>query len=93
MNRSMRLSTFYSRTALANQMAEQLLNPGILDSNLRSCLFLSGQRRTGKTTFLKQDLIPALEARGAIVIYIDLWSDPKANPTTLVHRAARCHTR
>jgi hypothetical protein len=83
----MSASTLFSRAELANQMAEQLLRPGILDSNLRSGLFLSGQRRTGKTTFLKQDLIPSLEQRGAIVIYVDLWSDPQANPALLVHNA------
>ncbi|WP_024302999.1 AAA family ATPase [Pseudogulbenkiania sp. MAI-1] len=85
----MSTSTFFSRAQLARQMADQLLNPGILDANLRSGLFLSGQRRTGKTTFLKQDLIPILEERGAIVIYVDLWSDPQANPATLVHNAIK----
>ena len=85
----MSASTFFSRAYLANQMAGQLLSPGILDANLRSGLFLSGQRRTGKTTFLKQDLIPILEERGAIVVYVDLWSDPQANPATLVHNAIK----
>jgi hypothetical protein len=31
----------------------------VLDEGLRSGLFLSGLRRTGKTTFLVNDLIPA----------------------------------
>lgn len=79
--------TLFHRTALADQMARQLLRPGLLDQGLRSGLFLSGLRRTGKTTFLRQDLIPALEARGAIVIYVDLWTDTRANPATLIHTA------
>src|ERR1051325_5051328 len=74
---------------LAQEMAAQLLRPGALDQALRSGLFLSGVRRTGKTTFLKQDLIPALEADGAIVIYVDLWSDTSVSPCDLLQRAVR----
>ena len=70
-------------------MAQQLLSPSFLDTSLRSGLFLSVQRRVGKTTFLAGDLIPALEGRGAIVIYVDLWSQPQANPADLVHAAIR----
>jgi hypothetical protein len=79
----------FHRPALAEQMARQLLRPGLLDQGLRSGLFLPGLRRTGKTTFLRQDLIPALEALGAIVIYVDLWADTKADPAALVHAAVR----
>lgn len=70
-------------------MAKQLLRPTFLDTSLRSGLFLSGQRRVGKTTFLATDLIPALQDLGAIVIYVDLWSQPQANPADLVHNAIR----
>ncbi len=80
---------FFRRPALAEQMAKQLLQPTFLDQVLRSGLFLTGLRRTGKTTFLRQDLIPALESMGAIVIYVDLWTDTKADPATLVHAAIR----
>lgn len=79
----------FHRTALAQDMARQLLRPTFLDMSLRSGLFLSGQRRVGKTTFLASDLIPALQALGAIVIYVDLWSQPQANPAELVHEAIR----
>lgn len=68
-------------------MANQLLNPGVLDEGLRSGFFLPGLRRTGKTTFLRNDLIPALQAAGALVMYVDLWSDTLANAATLVHNA------
>ncbi|MBD8088503.1 ATP-binding protein [Pseudomonas fluorescens] len=68
-------------------MAQQLLNPGILDEGLRSGLFISGLRRTGKTTFLIADLVPALEEKGAIVIYVDLWSDTLTQPSALLHKA------
>lgn len=79
----------FRRTALAQEMAKQLLQPSFLDTSLRSGLFLCGQRRVGKTTFLASDLIPALEEAGAIVIYVDLWSQPQANPADLVHDAIR----
>lgn len=68
-------------------MAQRLLHPGVLDEGLRSGLFISGLRRTGKTTFLVTDLIPVLEAEGAVVIYVDLWSDTLASPAALVRDA------
>jgi hypothetical protein len=70
-------------------MARQLLHPGPLDGAIQSGLFLSGPRRVGKTTFLKFDLIPCLEAQGALVLYVDLWSQPSANPADLVNDAVR----
>jgi hypothetical protein len=83
------MDPIFHRTALAQQMAEQLLHPGVLDEGLRSGLFISGVRRTGKTTFLQADLVPALEAAGALVIYVDLWSNTQTNPAALVHSAIR----
>ena len=87
------MTRIYHRAALAAEMAEQLINPGALDEGLRSGLFVSGLRRTGKTTFLVADLIPALEDKGAIVIYVDLWSDVQANPSQLVRHAIQATLR
>jgi hypothetical protein len=70
-------------------MAEQLLEPSLLMQNIRSGLFLGGLRRTGKTTFLRGDLIPALQEKGAIVVYVDLWSDTSAKPSDLLLSAVR----
>lgn len=81
--------SIFHRPQLASLMAKQLLRPGVLDEGLRSGLFISGLRRTGKTTFITADLIPALESMGAIVIYVDLWSDTLTNPAELVHRAIK----
>lgn len=81
------MSQYFSRPELAAEMAKQLIRPGVLNEGLRSGLFISGQRRTGKTTFLLRDLIPALEQEGALVIYVDLWSDVKSNPAQLVRSA------
>lgn len=83
------MADIYRRPELATQMAKQLLNPGVLDEGLRSGLFLSGLRRTGKTTFLLNDLIPALEDAGALVIYVDLWSDTQTSPAALVLAAVK----
>lgn len=77
----------YARTALAAEICQKLLRPGALDASYRSGLFLSAPRRTGKSTFLMNDLIPALEAQGAVVIYVDLWSNPTEDPGKLVHAA------
>lgn len=81
--------TIYHRTGYAQQMAQQLLHPSPLHMNVRSGVFLSGIRRVGKTTFLRQDLVPALEALGALVIYVDLWADRSKSPTTQVLDAVR----
>lgn len=83
------MTQIFSRPALAAQMAKQLIHPDVLSEGLRSGLFISGLRRTGKTTFLRHDLIPALEAHGALVIYVDLWTDTRINPAALVRDALR----
>lgn len=83
------MAEIYRRPELAAQMATQLLHPGVLDEGLRSGLFLSGMRRTGKTTFLLNDLIPALEEAGALVIYVDFWSDTQTSPAALVLSAVK----
>lgn len=83
------MAAVFRRPRLAAELAGRLLHPGVLDEGLRSGLFLSGLRRTGKTTFLLTDLMPELEAQGAVVIYVDLWSDIKVSPATLVHTALR----
>lgn len=74
----------FHRSKLASEMADQLLQPKGLTKKVRSGLFLGGLRRTGKTTFLRGDLIPALEAQGAIVVYVDLWSNTAAKPSDLL---------
>lgn len=79
----------FHRPALAREMADQLLHPRGLDTELAGGVFLSGPRRIGKTTFMRQDLIPVLQDLGAIVVYADLWSQPRANPAELVAAAVR----
>lgn len=80
---------FFHRPQYANDLAQQLLKPTALQLQVRSGVFLSGIRRIGKTTFLRQDLIPALESMQALVIYVDLWADRSKSPALLVHEAVK----
>ena len=79
----------FHRPAYAQDLAQQLLSPGPLDQGLRSGVFLSGIRRIGKTTFIRQDLIPALVDRGALTLYVDLWTDRPRPPMALMQEAVR----
>jgi len=79
----------FHRPDLAAALSDQLLQPKGLMKKVRSGLFLGGLRRIGKTTFLRGDLIPALQAKGAIVVYVDLWSNTAAKPSDLLLGAVR----
>lgn len=50
-------------------------------------LFLAAPRRTGKSTFLQNDLSPALEREGVVVVYVDLWADQLRDPADLIAEA------
>ena len=75
----------YHRPHLAIAYCDALAGRGIL--NAGSGLFLAAPRRTGKSTFLRIDLIPEMSHRGWEVIYTDLWSDKSADPAILIKRA------
>ncbi|MBW8832635.1 MAG: ATP-binding protein [Burkholderiales bacterium] len=75
----MAVDPFFHRRELAQAFADRILSPAVL-APARSGLFLAAPRRTGKSTFLREDLIPVLEAAGAAVLYIDLWADKTVDP-------------
>lgn len=79
----------FHRHDYAAEIASDLLRPTVLKEHLRSGVFLSGIRRVGKTTFVRQDLIPALHEAGALVIYVDLWADRSKDPSVVLHEAVR----
>lgn len=81
----------HNRTALAEGFRDALL--GRTPFSHESGLFLAGPRRTGKSTFLRQDLIPALEAAGTHAVYVDLWSDRSTDPGHLIADALRAALR
>ena len=72
----------FARPELANALAEQLTSRGPFA--FTSGLFLAAPRRTGKSTFLRRDLTPALEQRDVKVVYVDLWEDLKRDPADLI---------
>lgn len=72
----------HSRSKDAKAMADQLM--GETPFSFRSGLFLAGPRRTGKSTFLRQDLVPELEQRGVLCLYVDLWEDRGTDPGALI---------
>ncbi len=82
------MNHFFHRTQLAADMADKILHtaPGSASS---SGLFLAAPRRTGKSTFLREDLRPALQAQGALVLYADLWANRKADPAEIIIAAVR----
>lgn len=78
----------YHRPELATRLARLVLQVSPTSASA-SGVFLAAPRRTGKTTFMRQDLVPALEAAPATVIYVDLWADRKADPADVIVAALR----
>lgn len=80
--------SYYPRPVLSANISQVVLSnkPGGIAS---SGLFLAAPRRTGKSTFMREDLRPALQAAGALVIYTDLWEDRSKDPADLIAGAIR----
>lgn len=74
---------YYSRPLLADQLVADLTGRNPF-SDASNGLFLAAPRRTGKSTFLQNELRPALERTGRVVVYVDLWSDKSRNPGALI---------
>jgi hypothetical protein len=73
----------YPRTALADELVHQLQGKTAF-GDAQNGLFLAAPRRTGKTTFLRGDLCPALEKAEVVVVYVDLWADATRDPGVLI---------
>ena len=78
----------FHRTAMAQDIACKLVRPPATSAS-GSGLFLAAPRRTGKSTFLREDLRPALEALGVLVVYADLWENKAADPGVVIIGAIR----
>ncbi|MBK9441366.1 MAG: ATP-binding protein [Comamonadaceae bacterium] len=78
----------FHRTELASRLADR-----IVSDKGASGIFLAALRRTGKSTFIREDLAPVLRQRDADVIYVDLWADRAQDPGTLIARAIAEHLR
>jgi len=84
--RAIKPFTFH-RPALAESYCDSLEGLGLADS--RSGLFLAAPRRTGKSTFLREDMLPAMQKRGWTTIYVDLWADKSKDPALLMTSAVK----
>ena len=78
----------FHRTELAQRYAKRFLDTSPI-SPATSGTFLAAPRRTGKSTFLREDLTPALERAGAHVLYVDLWEDLARDPGDVIVDAIR----
>ena len=75
----------FHRAALSQRLADHLCS-----EDGASGVFITGPRRTGKSTFLREDLMPLLSKQYAThVVYVDLWEDRSANPGDVLVAAIR----
>jgi hypothetical protein len=82
------LPALFKRTGLAVDIADKVLFTSPTSAS-SSGLFLAAPRRTGKSTFLREDLRPQLEAKGALVLYVDLWDNRQTDPGDAIVSAIR----
>ena len=82
------MTKLFKRTDLANEVADKILFTSPTSAS-SSGLFLAAPRRTGKSTFLREDLRPQLEAKGALVLYVDLWENRQTDPGDAIVNAIR----
>jgi hypothetical protein len=80
--------TVFHRAQLAEQMVKGIMASAV-GSAAASGLFLAAPRRTGKSTFVREDLRPALQNYGATVLYVDLWANKQADPGAVIVGAVR----
>ena len=81
---------FFHRNDLAEAYADAALDTSV---GVNSGLFLAAPRRTGKSTFVRQDLVPALRRRDIDVLYVDLWADKSQDPSILLSDAIRAELK
>ena len=81
---------FFHRNELAQAYADAALDKTL---GVNSGLFLAAPRRTGKSTFVRQDLVPALCQQDVEVLYIDLWADKTQDPAVLISDAIRAELK
>ncbi|MBK5407157.1 hypothetical protein JFU58_01195 [Pseudomonas sp. TH34] len=74
-----------SRKLLAEALARDLAGESFADYS--SGMFLAAPRRTGKSTFLRNDLIPECKTRGWLPVYVDLWMNREIDPAELISGA------
>lgn len=74
-----------NRTQLAESLVRRLLADDTLSSH--EGVFLAGPPSIGKTTFLREDLVPQLKKSGAAVIFVELTGCDGKKATRKVYAA------
>jgi hypothetical protein len=77
----------FHRSQLATQFCDVLAGGGIIDA--RSGMFLAAPRRVGKSTFLREDLVPEVISRNWFPLYVDLWANKDADPGIIIAEAIK----
>lgn len=68
----------FTRPKLASTLADRVL--------VQARIALFGPRQTGKTTLLRQEVMPLVEQRGALAVYLECWAD-KTDPLASINYA------
>jgi hypothetical protein len=77
------MNFYFPRVNLAQSILDDLLGKNPF-GDAANGYFLAAPRRTGKSSFLKNDLQPLLQTSQITVIYVDLWSDKNKDPASLI---------
>lgn len=77
----------FSRPILAKHFCDALIGIGLTDA--RSGMFLAAPRRVGKSTFLREDLVPEINSRQWLPVYVDLWANKEEDPAILIAQAIK----
>lgn len=72
----------FKRKELAEALVRDLSGESFADYS--SGLFLAAPRRTGKSTFLENDLIPECLSKNWLPVYVDLWQNRDIDPSVLI---------
>ena len=82
------MPALFHRPQLAEKIAKVILSTGAI-SAASSGLFVSAPRRTGKSTFMREDLRPLLQSQRVLVLYADLWANKQSDPGEVILAAVR----
>ncbi|WP_156945867.1 ATP-binding protein [Roseicyclus elongatus] len=74
----------FPRPELAASIVKQMTPDPIFGA--LSGLHLAAPRRTGKSTFLRRDLVPAVLEADKFPIVVDLWEDRSRDPSDILRR-------
>jgi hypothetical protein len=84
-------SFIFRRPDLATRLVDDMMGRGPF--HYGSGLFLAAPRRTGNSTFMRDDLRPALKDQGVLTTYVDLWEDKQRDPALLIGDAVKTTLR